>query len=387
MFCGHPGIRIDQLVGTRKTCDVYSWFGKRDVFYVHRGRTAIRLACRLLGLGPGNEILAPSYNCGSEIDALLNSGASVTLYRVTRSTAVDLVDLEKKITPKTKAVYVTHYFGFPQPSAEVKKICSKRGLYLIEDCALTLFSKQSDQILGMEGDISIFSLPKTLPVPDGGILLANNRNLRGNPIILSPPNPVRVFRDTLPGLKSGFLRSLSTRAYLYPLFKIVFERSSMKGKLVNTKCSQAKPNIPASYYYDDDLTEKKMSYLTERMLRTFDTKYIVARRRENFCTYLALLPKSDVVEPLFNELRDGICPLSFPIIVKNRDEVCKKLRERGIDAGGWWKGYHRSLPWADFKDACFLKDHCLTLPVHQDIDSRSVHYVVHNFKEVLKSLR
>jgi perosamine synthetase len=71
--------------------------------------------------------------------------------------------------------------------------------------------------------------------------------------------------------------------------------------------------------------------------------------------------------------------------VEHRDHVRSKLRELGIDVGVWWKGYHRILPWNDFPEACFLKDHVLTLPVHQELDEREVSYIAENVREVLTS--
>jgi dTDP-4-amino-4,6-dideoxygalactose transaminase len=122
------------------------------------------------------------------------------------------------------------------------------------------------------------------------------------------------------------------------------------------------------------------------MLRSFDTKHIIARRRENYNTLLAQLSQCTTVEPLFKRLPEGVCPLSFPIVIENRDQMRLKLSERGIEAGAWWKGYHRNLPWNDFPEACFLKDHVLTLPVHQDLDARAVDYIVKTVGEVLKSV-
>jgi dTDP-4-amino-4,6-dideoxygalactose transaminase len=337
-------------------------------------------------LGPDNEVLAPSYNCGSEIDALLSSGASVVLYRIDRSSSVDLNYLEKRITNRTKAVYVTHFFGFPQSTMEIKEICVRRGLHLIEDCALALFSNSGREILGTTGDISIFSLPKTLPVPDGGILLVNNSNLLGRPLNFSHPGHVKILIAALPGLKSGFLRWLSVRTPLYPLCKSLFERNHVGSIHSNVEDSLFKPDIPTSYYYDEKLSEKKISFLTKHMLKSFNTEHVIARRRKNFSTLLALLSQCGNVELLFKQLPNGVCPLSFPIIFENRDQMRSRLSERGIDAGAWWKGYHRSLPWNDFPDACFLKDHVLTLPVHQDLDERAVDYIAKTVGEVLKLL-
>ncbi|MCX5704161.1 MAG: DegT/DnrJ/EryC1/StrS family aminotransferase [Candidatus Omnitrophica bacterium] len=193
-FCGPPSLGMGQILGIKEGNNVFSWFNgnvERDVvLLIHKARTGIRHACRLLGLGSGTEVLAPAYNCGSEIDALLDSGASVVLYRIDRCCKIDIEDLRSRITSKTKAIYVTHYFGFPQGMGEIRELCSIYKIYLIEDCALSLFSSDGLKKLGDCGEIAVFSLPKTLPVPDGGVLVINNPDIMQGPWHLTPPDRV-----------------------------------------------------------------------------------------------------------------------------------------------------------------------------------------------------
>ena len=134
-FCGPPGIKISRLVGFSSHNSVQDYLSGALVYFTHKGRTAIRKACDLLGIKSGDEILAPSYNCGSEIDPLLSSGASIRLYRIKTNCQIDFDNLAKSINPKTKAIYLTHYFGFPQPIDDIKRISKETGLPLIEDCA------------------------------------------------------------------------------------------------------------------------------------------------------------------------------------------------------------------------------------------------------------
>ena len=108
-----------------------------------RGRSAVALACRLFGIGPGHEVLVPAYNCGTELDALLHSGAQVVGYQVSRKCEIDLEDLIGRRSARTRAVYFIHYFGWEQPMEELRRWCDDQGLLLIEDCALALFSKGS----------------------------------------------------------------------------------------------------------------------------------------------------------------------------------------------------------------------------------------------------
>jgi dTDP-4-amino-4,6-dideoxygalactose transaminase len=86
---------------------------------------------------------------------------------------------------------------------------------------------------------------------------------------------------------------------------------------------------------------------------------------------------------LYADLPEGVCPLSFPVIISNRDELILKLRQLSIDAVAWWKGYHKGLKWDEFPEARFLKDNVLTLPVHQDLSDEDINYIGKNFLQVI----
>lgn len=373
-------MKLQNIVGIKTKNNVYSYFEEHHVVYLHKGRTAIRLACELLGLAPDNEILAPSYNCGSEIDALLSSGVLVKLYRIDRSAKIDINDLESKITSKTKALYVTHYFGFPQSVEIIKSICEKYDLYLIEDCALTLFSRHDEKMIGTTGDIAIFSLPKTLPVPDGGILLINNEVLREKSFSLLKPRWPDIFIATLPLLKAALIRWLSINPPFNPLYTI-YEYTRKLSYKDNEQIVQKRPDIPQSYYYDNKYTNKNISSLTQRLIKTFEPTEIREKRRRNFKALSAeFAPYSDVT-PLYNELPDHVCPLYFPLLVEKRDAMAKKLNQKQIDARAWWRGFHSMLPWSQFPDAAYLKDTVLALPVHEDLSEAAIDYTAKCVKD------
>ena len=131
IFCGPLRAGLGEFLGGGYSNDVWSWFADSCAHYVHKGRVAIHLACELMQIAEGDEILAPAYNCGSEIDALFASGGSVVLYRIDEGGRVDIGDLERRITGKTRLICVTHYFGFAQPTVEIKQICREKGIYLL----------------------------------------------------------------------------------------------------------------------------------------------------------------------------------------------------------------------------------------------------------------
>ncbi|HZX41113.1 MAG TPA: aminotransferase class V-fold PLP-dependent enzyme, partial [Myxococcaceae bacterium] len=150
-------------------------FSADAVSWTHRGRSALQLAARVLGL-EGREVLVPAYHQGVEVDALLAAGAQPTFYTVGTRWTVDLEDLERRIGPRTRGLVLTHFGGFPGPASQMRALADRHGLVLIEDCAQALGSLDGEIPLGATGDAAVFSLPKTLPVPHGGALVFNGQH-------------------------------------------------------------------------------------------------------------------------------------------------------------------------------------------------------------------
>src|SRR5690349_1195738 len=73
-----------------------SWLQTPDdqVVLTHQGRTAVGLLCSALGLGPGDEVLLPAYNCGAEVDPFVQAGCKVLFYRVDRQAQLDVADIQ-----------------------------------------------------------------------------------------------------------------------------------------------------------------------------------------------------------------------------------------------------------------------------------------------------
>lgn len=387
LYCGPPRIGFGWIFDKGQLNGPDTWFADKKTCYTYKARVAIHRACVLLSIGDGDEVLAPAYNCGSEISPLLNSGASVAFYRVDRRAQINLADVRKRLSEKTKAIYVTHYFGFAQPLDEIKKLCDSNSLYLIEDCALALFSSDGTTKIGSIGDISVFNFPKTLPVPDGGAMVINNPKLAIDnwPTRRSPVS--RVLRDMLPLVKRYVLHVSSGSDFLYKPIWSLLKRTQSITDHNNERCNTSFADIPCAYYYDEKLNNRKISRITKRMLRTFDVSEIVRRRRANFHKYLELLSEVAGVQPLYKKIHSGVCPLFFPIIVDERRRVCQELNALSIDAIVWWAGYHRSLPWAEYPDACFLKDNLLVLPVHQQLNDRHIEFITQKLLDVVDKVR
>jgi dTDP-4-amino-4,6-dideoxygalactose transaminase len=150
-----------------------TFLGDYDPIAVGSGTDAIHLAYLLAGLGPGDEVLTPLFTCTATNIPLLYVGATPVFIDVNPETLnVDVADIERKITDKTKAVVVVDYGGIPNDYEAIARICKARGLTLIADAAHSLGSKYKGTYVGQLADFTIFSFQaiKTLTTGDGGLL-------------------------------------------------------------------------------------------------------------------------------------------------------------------------------------------------------------------------
>jgi dTDP-4-amino-4,6-dideoxygalactose transaminase len=107
-------------------------------------------------------------------------------------------------------------------------------------------------------------------------------------------------------------------------------------------------------------------------------------RRKDFQKYLHDLQGVENIRFLYPDLPEGVCPLYFPILIDNPGYVCKSLYRNSVFTFHWWAGYHRYLPWSDFPDACYLKDHLLTLPVHHQMKDKHIDYIIQKLLTVMQ---
>src|SRR5262249_49314017 len=142
--------------------------------YFYRARTAIYHAFRSLGFERGDTVLMPDYHNSNEVAAVRASGATVRFYRIGRNLEPDLEELGKLVrSTNARALFAIHYFGWAQPVKELTALCDRHDMILFEDCAMSLLSETLGQPLGSFGQFATYCLYKTLPVPNGGVLVQN----------------------------------------------------------------------------------------------------------------------------------------------------------------------------------------------------------------------
>ena len=349
-------------------------FCSPSVRYFYFARNAIWLTVKILGLHTG-EVLMPAYHHGVEVEAVVDAGAIPRFYRVGSRWEVDLEDVEKKIGPKTKALYLVHYAGFPGSAAEMRQIADRHGLLLIEDCALSLLSADGTHPLGTTGDVGIFCLYKTLPVPNGGALTINSLQQFSVP---EPPPPPTA--STFNHMAAALLQNLELRGGAVGRGLRSIIRSVGHGTVKAAKIERV---ATGTQHFNRDHVGLGMSALTKRIVLAQDLETIVEKRRHNYFFLLGRL--GDISAPLFTELPPGVCPLFYPLVVQDKAEVLGRLHAQGIDAIDFWDRFHPACDSASFPEVLQLRRSIVEIPCHQDLSPEVMADVAAATREAVKT--
>jgi dTDP-4-amino-4,6-dideoxygalactose transaminase len=335
--------------------------------FFYRARNAIYHLFRALRWAPGETVLVPDYHSGNEVQAIRAAGATVRFYPIRRDLVPDLEALEdlcKRVRPR--ALFVIHYLGWPQPMAELVRLCRDRGMLLIEDCALSMLSATQGRPLGSFGDYAVFCLYKTLPLPNGGVLVQNGRALED----LARLELRRCGIASLGGRTAELLLE-SIRGRTSRVGTALARAKSAAGRCLTALGVQRVP--VGDMGFEPSQTDIAMSPFSIGLLGRFDYESIRARRRANFSVLLQHL--AGRVALLRRDLEEGVCPLFFPILVEDKAAVARALWQRGIAAVQFWNEGDPEADQGGASDARFLRRHVLELPIHQDITPAQLRYM------------
>lgn len=387
---GRPVFHFRQLFGKKSDDQNIFPLSNGRSFYYFSARYALAAGIKALGIKPGDAVLLPSYNCGAEIDPVVHSKIKPVFYKIKRDFLPDYDDVVSKITGDVKAILVTHFLGFPQPIHQIKQICTEKNLFLIEDCAHALLSTFNGKPLGSFGDVSIFSLLKTLPVPNGGVLVISNMNINHHYHPEKPSFFATSFyaAELLKHKTRGDDNSVkeSSLGFLYDgvYLSLSFVRLMLAGfrKYVNRKgLYLVKPD---SHLFVENLRSWGLSDLSRKIINKTDFEEIKNIRRRNFEYLLEYFLKNERGILPFKELPSGVCPLFFPIILESgekRAKLYETLKNKGVITHPWWDRFHPEVPWNEFPDSVYLKERLFGLPIHQDLAFEHLDHVIKEFKK------
>jgi dTDP-4-amino-4,6-dideoxygalactose transaminase len=322
----------------------------------------------------GREILMPSYHHGVEVEALIDAGARLSFYRVGRRMEVDLADVERKITPSTAALHLTHFVGFPGPIAEMKEIAERHRLILIEDCAHALLTRVNGEPLGQTGDISLFCLYKGLPTPNGGAIVVNNPRFADLPRLASPP-----FSSTVSLMASSMLRNMALRGGKPG--RALRRLALLAGKKA-LRASNIDPIRTGTEHFNRDHVSLGIAKIALRIALSHDLEDVGSTLRRNYLFLARRL--GDISPPIVPNPARGVAPFFYPLIVDDNEAVVAELQARGIEAVDFWRGPHPACDIRQFPDVAWLRRSIVEIPCHQDIPLSALDHVSRIVRDVLK---
>lgn len=161
----------------RQFCD---FTGSKYATTVHNGTVALHLALAALDIGPGDEVIVPTFTYVASVNAIKYVHAEPVFVDSYDDTwHIDIEDVEEKITAKTKAVLAVHLYGYSCDIKKLADLCKKHNIRLIEDCAEAFGTYFDGKHVGTFSDYATFSFfgNKTITTGEGGMVVAQDPEL------------------------------------------------------------------------------------------------------------------------------------------------------------------------------------------------------------------
>lgn len=156
------------------------WLGVSDAISVTNGTAALHTAIAALGIGPGDEVICPSYSFIASSFCVLQAGALPVFSDVGMDHQIDPKLIEEKITERTKGIIVVHLYGVVVDMDPIMKLAKKHKLKVIEDCAQCFGGIYKGKKAGTIGDVGCFSFCQSKHFTtggEGGMVVTNDENL------------------------------------------------------------------------------------------------------------------------------------------------------------------------------------------------------------------
>jgi CelD/BcsL family acetyltransferase involved in cellulose biosynthesis len=322
--------------------------GEPSCLLFSRARHALWFGLQALGLEPGDEVLVPAYHHGSEVEAIARCHLVPRFYPVDEKLEPDVAALAASVGPRTKALHLTHFAGYPQDGLRWREWADARGLLLIEDTAQAWLGRVGDTPLGAYGDMSIFCLYKMLPVPDGAAVWFRDRVVRPPPM-----------QNAEPGVRTTMRKNLSW----------LLSRSQLLGT-----AAARRPRRETRYDAAADFALgnpwSAPSSATEVLLPRLADPSVVDRRERNYRELQRRLGR--LVLPPFDELPAAASPFGLPLRTAEKASMLDRLAAAGIRGLDFWRVPHPLLRVDEFPFERELRATTVVVPVHQELRANDV---------------
>lgn len=316
---------------------------------------ALHLCCLVCGIGAGDEVLCPSLTFAASANCIRYVGATPVFCDIVgpEHINIDPVDIERKITSKTKAIVVVHMAGFPAKMDEIMAIARKYNLKVIEDACHGPLSEYKGKKLGTIGDCAAFSFfsNKNISTGEGGMFISNNKELA---------NKARLLRSH--GMTTMSYQRASGHATAYDIVELGY----------NYRLDDIRASIAIEQL-------KKLSEDLNKRLRV----------RERYVEGLSSI--KNVIVP-FKDNTEFVSNYIMPVVLLNstrekRDRVRDAMHAAGIQTSVHYPSIHRFSTYKNLKTVLpkteYVSDNEITLPMYAALTNEQVDFIVSTLRNIL----
>lgn len=326
----------------------------KHVVAVNSGTAALHAALLALDIKTDDEVLLPSFTFVATANAVVASGAKPVFVDInTKDYTIDLHDLKKKISRKSKAIIPVHLYGHPADLTELNEIANQHSLYIIEDACQSLGSTYKNKQTGTFGKMGCFSMyaSKVLTAGEGGAIVTNEDKIA----------------DTLKMIRNhGMVEGYDTR-----VLGLNYRLPELSAAIAKIQMKKLKTIL--------DL-RRRNSLLLSDLLETIIKKYNIQIPQEDkikkFNWYLYTLA--------FNGSNN------LPL----RDHIKKKLIENGIGVAVYYDPPVHKTPFYqkfsslndDLQNTNWSGEHVLSFPVHPGVSEIDIQNIVNVLEKELQNI-
>jgi dTDP-4-amino-4,6-dideoxygalactose transaminase len=338
--------------------------GARHTAAVSSCTAAIHLSVLAAGVGPGDEVITSALTFCATVNAIIHAGATPVLADVDFETMnIDPADVERRITPRTKAILPVHFAGRPCEMDQLLAIARRHGLRVIEDCAHAIETEYHGRKAGTLGDFGCFSFyaTKNVTTGEGGMIITRRHE-----------DLVRIKTLALHGLSTDAWKRFSDEGYKHYL-------------VVETGFKYNMMDLQAA--------------LGIHQLRRVERNWL--RRREIWDRYNEAFAKLPITLPAAPEAETRHAHHLYPILINeslceiSRDEFLDLMTERGIGVGVHYLSipehpvYQRKFGWRpeDYPAAMIIGRRTVSLPLSPKLTTAETDRIIDAVHSVVKAKR
>lgn len=316
---------------------------------------ALHVCCKVCGLGPGDEVLVPSLTFAASVNSIRYVGATPVFCDIIgpEHINIDPSEIERKVTPNTKAIVVVHMAGFPAHMDEIMAIACKHNLKVIEDACHGPLSEYKGKRLGTLGDCAAFSFfsNKNISTGEGGMFVTNNEEMA---------KKARLLRSH--GMTTMSYQRASGHATTYDILELGYN------------------------YRMDDIRAAIAIEQLKKLPADLDTRIKV---RQRYVEQLANV--KDVVVP-FADNKEFVSNYIMPVVLTKgdtayRDAIRDKIHAAGIQTSVHYPAVHRFSIYKDYPAVLpqtdYVTDHEITLPMYAALTETQIDFICQTLEKTV----